>query len=620
MSARYVGKTARMLWAGFEDTALPTLKDLTDARHGVDTRVAAWRELAKWHATCGRPDAAADAIDEALRADPAGPPSDETRAIAIDLLCEAGRTAEALALLDDAPDRFRHTTAAALRRFNILVTERPDDPELAATALGVLNEPFLSRGFGAIALVDDDEGLRLSNLRGVVTRDVRPGRDLVSVIMPASNAASTIGFAIRGLLEQTWSSLEVLVVDDGSTDDTLDVVASFDDPRVRTLHNPGRGTYAARNHGLANARGAFITVNDADDWPHPEKIERQVRPLRADDSLIATISSYVRTRHSLYFPEPSLRPRSAKVITNMSSFLIRRIAFDVLGPWDTPRVAADNELIERCAAFYGHAATRHVAKDLPLMFALRADTSLTSSLVGIGILSNDHVLGARRQYKAAYQRWHGGDFLQHLPLDPSSPHAPMLRPRLLGNEGRDDVDVDVIYYADLARGDDDPIIAEIEAHRAAGRRCGLLHVPDYERELHRYRQPQAIERFPDALTSMLDGDDLRLVSAGETLRTPLLVIRPHQLLHHPILGLPSIDADRVVVVVESIESEHEPELDVDRCLRTLAAAGWHRSTWYAVDAGVQGEIRALLQGREGVVVSADLWPDGVPNAEMSSAR
>lgn len=102
-------------------------------------------------------------------------------------------------------------------------------------------------------------------------------RQLVSVIVPTFNRAHFIGQAITSVLNQTYEDIELIVVDDGSTDRTSDVVASFDDPRLNYVHlarNVGRS--AARNKGLEAARGTFIAFLDSDDYYLPGKIELQV--------------------------------------------------------------------------------------------------------------------------------------------------------------------------------------------------------------------------------------------------------------------------------------------------------------------------------------------------------
>ena len=97
----------------------------------------------------------------------------------------------------------------------------------------------------------------------------------VSVVVPAYNAAATIGRAIASALAQTVPPLEIVVVDDGSTDNTAAIAESFSDTRVRFLRlSSNRGPAAARNRGLDEACGAWIAYLDADDVWHPQKLER----------------------------------------------------------------------------------------------------------------------------------------------------------------------------------------------------------------------------------------------------------------------------------------------------------------------------------------------------------
>src|SRR5450755_2097977 len=86
-----------------------------------------------------------------------------------------------------------------------------------------------------------------------------------SVVVPADNAAGTISSAVRSVLAQTQPDLEVIVVDDGSTDATAEIVAGIEDSRVRVISQDNRGLPAARNAGVAAARGTYIALLDSDD-------------------------------------------------------------------------------------------------------------------------------------------------------------------------------------------------------------------------------------------------------------------------------------------------------------------------------------------------------------------
>ena len=97
----------------------------------------------------------------------------------------------------------------------------------------------------------------------------------ISVVMPAYNASRTVGAAVDSVLAQTFTDFELIVVDDGSQDDTADVVGARDDPRVTCVRTTNGGVSTARNRGVERARGSFIAFLDSDDAWLPEKLERQ---------------------------------------------------------------------------------------------------------------------------------------------------------------------------------------------------------------------------------------------------------------------------------------------------------------------------------------------------------
>lgn len=104
---------------------------------------------------------------------------------------------------------------------------------------------------------------------------------LVSVVIPAFNAQDWVCDSIRSVLNQTWKDLEIIVVDDGSKDETISKAESISDSRVRVFRQENKGAAAARNRGLTQASGHFIQFLDADDWLSPDKIEKQIAALKA---------------------------------------------------------------------------------------------------------------------------------------------------------------------------------------------------------------------------------------------------------------------------------------------------------------------------------------------------
>src|ERR1700733_3555257 len=99
---------------------------------------------------------------------------------------------------------------------------------------------------------------------------------LVSVIMCVYNAGSYLLPAVQSVLAQTYQTIELLIVDDGSTDGCMECIQKIEDPRIRIIRQKNKGKPAAMNVALAEMRGEFYALNDADDLSHPRRIELQL--------------------------------------------------------------------------------------------------------------------------------------------------------------------------------------------------------------------------------------------------------------------------------------------------------------------------------------------------------
>lgn len=156
-------------------------------------------------------------------------------------------------------------------------------------------------------------------------------RPSVSVIIPAYNGARTVWRAIESALGQTHPPLEVIVVDDGSADETADVVAAYPAP-VRLIRKENGGPASARNVGARAASGTWLAMLDADDWWYPDKLERQLAlDTSSDISLIHAFAPHSRARVPREVTLTDLL--RANIIIN-SSVLIRRAVFEKLGGFD----------------------------------------------------------------------------------------------------------------------------------------------------------------------------------------------------------------------------------------------------------------------------------------------
>jgi len=104
---------------------------------------------------------------------------------------------------------------------------------------------------------------------------------LVSVIMPVYNAGAYLRPAVEGVLRQTYTNWELILIDDGSTDGCVAALDDITDSRIRRIRQDNAGKPVVMNRALALARGEFYALNDADDISHPERLERQVAALQA---------------------------------------------------------------------------------------------------------------------------------------------------------------------------------------------------------------------------------------------------------------------------------------------------------------------------------------------------
>ncbi len=165
---------------------------------------------------------------------------------------------------------------------------------------------------------------------------------LVSVVIPAHNGGKTVARAIESALAQRHDAVEIIVADDGSTDETREVAGRYP-KRVRVVGQENRGAAAARNLGLHEARGEYVAFLDADDEFLPGRLEKGIAPMAADAGVGATFCRLYREypdgSRDIYgdaygrcrtFPE-HLWPSSH---TQTSGVTCRRAAFERVGPFD----------------------------------------------------------------------------------------------------------------------------------------------------------------------------------------------------------------------------------------------------------------------------------------------
>ncbi|NTW51924.1 MAG: glycosyltransferase family 2 protein [Chlorobiaceae bacterium] len=163
---------------------------------------------------------------------------------------------------------------------------------------------------------------------------------LISVIMPAFNAGSYIAAALRSILLEKNLNLDIIVIDDGSTDSTPDIVQSIalSNPAIRLISAPHAGVSRARNLGLASVpeQAQYITFLDSDDLNAPGRIARQLQFMQQDselDSVIGLIQLFEAADEQQCVPLPGSRTMTVKGVSLSAALFTKRL-FDRLGGFD----------------------------------------------------------------------------------------------------------------------------------------------------------------------------------------------------------------------------------------------------------------------------------------------
>jgi glycosyltransferase involved in cell wall biosynthesis len=174
-------------------------------------------------------------------------------------------------------------------------------------------------------------------------------KPLVSILISAYNAQEWIGYTLQSAVAQTWPRKEIIVVDDGSTDETAEVARRFASRGVTVVSTKNGGLSAGQNRAYRHSQGDYIQFLDADDLLAPDKIERQLAALTPSDSKRILLSSpwapfYYRTRHARFVRnsvwqdlspvEWLLRKLGENLHMQNATWLVSRELAEVAGPWD----------------------------------------------------------------------------------------------------------------------------------------------------------------------------------------------------------------------------------------------------------------------------------------------
>ena len=197
---------------------------------------------------------------------------------------------------------------------------------------------------------------------------------LVSILIPAYNAEEWIADTIQSALGQTWPRKEIVIVDDGSTDETLSVARQFASKEVIVVTQANQGAAAARNKAFSLCQGDYIQWLDADDLLAPGKINRQMEAWKDGLSSRALLSSewayfIWRPRSAKFIPSPLwddlcpmewlLRKMGQNLHMQPASWLVSRELTETAGPWDT-RLTLDDDGEYFCRVILASEGTRFI--------------------------------------------------------------------------------------------------------------------------------------------------------------------------------------------------------------------------------------------------------------------
>lgn len=554
---------------GFTDRALAELETLhNENKDGVMQRLTAW-ELALWYTNLSTVEGAHQALEYLQIATDGENDQDQQRRAAIiqaECLARVDRGEEARQLIHD-----------------LLTAEKHPDLLMAAVNLeedldirvGLINEALDMYYLHPIEFASDHAVITYDDLRTKpFNKQVGTG-PMVSIILPAYNSEEGIRIAIESILTQTWQQFELLIVDDCSTDGTVSVVEEYmeQDKRIQLFSTPqNSGPYVARNIALQAAIGEYITVNDADDWSHAEKIEIQVDHLMNHEEIIANTSEHARLTEDLKIYRRGTP--GIYIFPNMSSTMFRREpVLKELGSWDSVRFAADGEFKRRLLRVFGKQSFVDLPTG-PLSLPRQSASSLTG---GSAFGYNGFFMGVRKEYVDSLEFHHNRATTLYYPYPPIDRPFPVPEPMWPQREEKPNgVRVfDIVVAADfrLVHDADSTLIEEIKTLKAKGKRIGLVQVNQYDVTLD--------YEIKSAIRPLIDGDYIQMLVYGEKIQTPILVIDDLLVLMDWQKYLPTVEADQIHVVVKQLADDQEERLrqlrqSMKHLLTYFGKAGiWH---------------------------------------------
>ncbi|MFF7061219.1 glycosyltransferase [Pseudomonas sp. NPDC008258] len=533
------------LWGGFSGLALPELSALQAHTEDREEHAYASWALARWHASASQWPSALPYID--ALAQPLPPYIGTLGPILLraEVLLRNGQQSLAQACIAEAIAAKGLQADLCLAAANVsLATKGTQHQPQAALRLFWLNRALAAADLAPVALRNPAAALTLDNLQAASAAKVPPqAQPKISVIMPAFNAEAFIETALHSLLAQSWSNLEILVVDDCSSDATVERVSELarEDARIVLLQQPvNRGAYAARNTALKHATGTFVVNHDSDDWSHPQRLELMATPLLQNPGLVGTLAEWVRADTELHFQ--CWRMENSLIEPSVSTIMMRCDAVRELGGWDEVRVAADHELRQRLQRRHGDEALLYLLPGVPLVIARHLPQSLT---MASGTHLRSTFFGLRQLYSALADTWHAmAEDAADLRLPESGGERAFPAPAPMLRTSSAQASYDWLLISDLGETarSAKALRVILERLQGQGERVALLHWPDYQRP-----EPVGPYILRKAVLGAVD-----IVLAEQPLVAQRVVVVGRHLLASPLDQVPVLQSLQSCQVVDSV--------------------------------------------------------------------
>ncbi len=583
------------LWSGFSRSALQDLEAMLVARERPRSSLntAAW-SLANWYAVHGDYTAAQTVFEPHLDTNKSAYINTKNLFLAVYCAMESGNFAAARRFCEMIRHLSPNHISLPFALANANAAETGPTPDIAwdQRRLELVNTFYKKNGIAPLRKKDADAPLCITNLSADITPSSEGGTGpKVSIIVPVYNGAKTLENTLDGLLAQSWINLEILVVDDCSTDCTAEIIAAYKarDPRVVALRTPENfGSYTARNLALSQARGDLITVHDANDWSHPQKIALQATHMAQNQDIVANHTHRARVDDNLIYLG-KFRYKWRLVDWDPSSFMIRSEAARSLGGWDPVRISADSEFIERARQVFGTQVVSLPENLGPLSFAYVEQGSLTSSGPTHGRTIHH---GVRREYGESSRYWRSLQSVGTLALDPHSAERPFPVPGLVLPRRELTRECKLLLVADFNAGDSlvDAVLERLRAHPPDPNQMAFLQWRYY-----------ALDTTTPLISPVRDMVHTGLIShliPGETMQANRVLVLTPDALSHPLDNLPSVQSRTLEAVFDRLPIEqpghplHAPLQDIEHQMYTAFGT---MGRWYATSE----EVRSGLAARVG---------------------